>query len=166
VTGLTLLTLAVFWCASHLGLFVVLRGRLGSAEGAILKFHVGSFCIFAGLCAQVFLIADDGSATVAVGALAVHGIYSLSFLELWSLAEGGYSLQLLAALEPGPASRSRVTSFVAEIGDAKRETRIRSLESGGLIAKSDDQLTLTARGRLAVGAIAVLRNVAGYRDVG
>lgn len=164
--GLTLLTLAVVWCASHLGLFVVLRGRLASAEAAILKFHVGSFCIFAGLCVPVFLIADDVSPTVAVGALAVHGIYSLSFLELWSLAEGGYSLQLLSALELGPASRSGVTSFVAEIGDAKREARIRSLEAARLIATSDGRLTLTARGRLAAGAIAILRKIAGFREAG
>jgi hypothetical protein len=166
VTGFLLLAIAFLWCGGHLVLFVVLRKRFGSTEGAILKFQVASFCALVGICLAVLLISADVSFTGAVGAIAIHGIYSLSFLELWSLAEGGYSLQLLSALDSGPVSRSSVIDFVAEIGDAKREARIRSLKAAGLITTSDRQLNLTGRGRLAAGAVAVLRKIAGFREPG
>src|SRR5271170_8479003 len=64
-------------------------------EFGIFALHVASFL---GLLAAVALRPTNGPGLAApriVLGMSLHGIYSLSFLELWSLTQGSYSLAIL-----------------------------------------------------------------------
>lgn len=90
--------------------------------------------------------------TLAAGS---HGIYSLSFLELWSLTQGSYSLTILADVASGSNSNSQARSpmMLAEIGMQKRAERQVSLRKLGLL---NNQGSLTPAGRGAALVVAFI----------
>jgi hypothetical protein len=103
--GSILLCLGAVWCLAHLGIFVIVRGGTSVAsERGIFRFHVASFAALAILLAA--FVAAGASIGTSAGALALHGIYSLSFLELWSLSEGGFSVTGLLRLSRKPLPRA------------------------------------------------------------
>jgi hypothetical protein len=159
-----LLCLAAVWCLGHLTTFVILRGRrfVGSERG-ILRFHVASFAALA-IIVGLF-VAVGAPIGTGVGALSLHGIYSLSFLELWSLSEGGFSVIALLKLSLKPVPRASLLAELGTIGQRKKDDRLQKLISGGLIS-GDATLTLTERGRWAAKAVRLLRWIANFRDVG
>lgn len=80
-------------------------------------------------------------------AAALHGIYSLSFLELWSLTQGSYSLGILAHVSKAgghatPADLGRLQS----VGQSKQSSRQADLGRMGLVRPDG---TRTLAGRLA-----------------
>jgi hypothetical protein len=89
----------------HLILFFGLFKRLERfrLERNIFLYHLISFV---GFCFLQLLFAPPLTASnawlsyIAFG-ICIHGIYSLSFLELWSLTQGSYSLRILAAIKSG-----------------------------------------------------------------
>jgi hypothetical protein len=86
--------------------------------------------------------------------LSVHGIYSLSFLELWSLAQGGYSLSVIGSIARAEADGVAPDfTGLEEIGEIKQRDRIAGLEKLGLIARSDCSIALTSRGRIAAALL-------------
>ncbi len=148
-----LLLLALIWCAAQLALFVTLRVlRPVRSEGAIFLLHVAAFVGFTLVAAASYVLWPDISATVAVGAVSLNAIYCLSFLELWSLAEGGYSIGMLKSLKQRPQAREQMAEAAAAVGDRKRENRIQALQDLALVSDEAGTFTLTPRGRLvAVG---------------
>jgi hypothetical protein len=159
-----LLRLGAVWCLAHLSAFVIMRGEtLVASERGIFRFHVASFVALAILIA-VFVAAGASIGTGA-GALSLHGIYSLSFLELWSLSEGGFSVTALLRLSRKPLPRVSLLTELGAIGQRKKDDRLRKLVSGGLIS-GDAILTLTERGRRAANAVRLLRSIANFKDVG
>ncbi len=89
------------YLALHFLLYVlVLRGRpLVQSERGIFLYHFGSAAVFTlvAFCLAVSYFSDAAIA-IAIGLSALHGIYSLSFLELWTLAEGSYSMSILTGI--------------------------------------------------------------------
>lgn len=167
VRGGDLLLLALAWCGGQLALFACLRLlRPLRSEGAIFALHVAAFAAFAVLCAVSYSLYQGVTFTVAIGALALNAIYCLSFLELWSLAEGGYSIGLLKSLTGGPRARSAVAAELATVGDRKRDNRIVVLQDLGLVSSAGGTLALTPRGRPVAAAIALLRALANFRKPG
>jgi hypothetical protein len=81
----------------------------------------------------------------------LHGIYSLSFLELWSLSRGSYSLSILAAVERDPSLQSLLldTANPGAIGQQKRNARLISLQQLGLL-NQQGIITGTGHGVAAV----------------
>jgi hypothetical protein len=103
----------------------------------------------------------------AVAALALQGIYSLSFLEVWSLAEGGYSLIILKHVEAAGLARVPVElEALHQVGASKRQLRTAALERTRLVQWHSDCLQLTPRGQrlaLAFRAITWITNQGGGR---
>ena len=159
-----LLCLGTVWCLAHFSTFVIMRGKtLLASERGIFRFHVASFAALA-IVIAVFVAAGASIGTSA-GALALHGSYSLSFLELWSLSEGGFSVTALLRLSRKPLPRASLLADLATIGQHKKDDRLRKLVSGGLIS-GDAILILTERGRWAANAVRLLRSIANFKDVG
>jgi len=159
-----LLCVAAIWRLGHVGTFVFMRGRpLVESERRIFRFHVASFATLM-IVAAIFVAAGASIAT-GVGALSLHGIYSLSFLELWSLSEGGFSVVALLKLSLKPVPRASLLAELGSIGQRKKDDRLQKLISGGLIS-GDAPLTLTERGRWAAKAVRLLRWIANFKDVG
>lgn len=79
--------------------------------------------------------------------LSAHGIYSMSFLELWSLAQGGYSLSVVASVAKAEAAGTKAEfSALEALGETKQRERLAGLERLGLVATTDGRIALTARG--------------------
>lgn len=140
------------YLVSHF-LFYVLKLRQLSqfqTERSIFLYHFASAFIFS-VAAIVICITMPNEATIAtaIGLVIIHGIYSTSFLELWSLAQGGYSIAILTGLDSG-AELAREDLIIAftRIGDAKKSNRLSTLVNSSLIQQSDDSWFLTGRGRL------------------
>lgn len=154
---------ALVWCALHLTLFLALRRSLRS-EWAIFGFHLVSFVTFA-VIAFTLLLWGDVPIIVAGGVLALHGIYSLSFLELWSLAQGGYSLSILQVLAAGGATRQELAQRFARLGDVKKRERLAALQHGGLIVRSSP-FAPTRSGRALATVIGTFRGLANCQSAG
>jgi hypothetical protein len=146
------------YLALHFLLYVlVLRGRpLVQSERGIFLYHFGSAAVFtlAALCLAVTYFSDAAIA-IAVGLSALHGIYSLSFLELWTLAEGSYSMSILTGIaSQGTLSRDALIDAFARIGDAKKSDRLSVLLNLSLGRRDGTYWRLSARGQL----LAILLN--------
>jgi hypothetical protein len=91
---------------------------------------------------------DSGGFALDGLAVGLHGIYSLSFLELWSLTEGSYSLSLLMRIN---SSETGITveqlSGLKNIGTTKLAARHESLRRLGLVS-DDPVFALTCQGRV------------------
>ncbi len=144
--------------AINLALYIALRRRitwLTSEQGILLYQALSSVVLVVVGFAVVSL---DPSVQVMAGlvaATALHGIYSLSFLELWSLAEGSYSLSILEHIEQATRQAQAVdVNGLESLGGSKKEQRLGSLERLGLIRGTADQVTLTRRGRRVARVLA------------
>jgi hypothetical protein len=157
---------AVAWCAVHFVIFLVQRGTCAlNRERVIFLFHAIPFALFLMLLVAA-LAAGWLPFDHAAGALSVHGIYSLTFLEFWSLAQGGYTVSLLRLLLAGPMTEAEVLHELRLIGEKKRQDRLLALQDRNLIRRIDDSVVLTKRGRLAARVVLLLRWLANMRDAG
>ena len=151
------------WCALHFA--ICLLARLES-ERDIFVFHALSFLALA-IVLTAWKIFGSISILSAEGSLFLHGIYSLSFLELWSLSQGSYSLGILDSVSrTGHTGRSGLLAQMAKVGTDKKMDRISALSGIGLLSIKNNQASLSTKGRLAAAAIGTLRALAGIRDVG
>jgi hypothetical protein len=148
-----------------LALYTTLRRRITwlTSERGILLYQALSFILL--IVVGFIALSMDPSAQVMaslVAATALHGIYSLSFLELWSLAEGSYSLSILEHIEQTTRRGEALDmSRLEGLGGAKREQRLGSLERLGLVCDTVDQITLTHRGRRVSCLLASVARSAG-----
>ena len=144
-----LLAIAAYLAAHFAAYVVVLRHQAGlRSEKGIFLYHFAS-AVFAGLAGAVFAVfePDRFGLSGLVLVLSLHGIYSVSFLELWSLAQGGYSLSILASVAQAKASGTEPDVLaLAAIGEAKQGDRLAVLEKLGLVARKDERIALTGRG--------------------
>ena len=121
------------YLAMHLAAYaLILRHRASlCTERGIFLYHAGS-AVLVGLAGLFFAVVDPAGfgAPGFVFVLSAHGIYSLSFLELWSLAEGGYSLHIIASIARAQVAGT-VPDFVrqAQIGDEKQRDRLAGLKN-------------------------------------
>jgi hypothetical protein len=88
-----MLTAFAVYLIAHLAAYVAWLRRLAllRTEKGIFLYHFVS-AVITGLAAIAAAFIDPAGFGFAgfVIVLSAHGIYSLSFLELWSLAQGGY----------------------------------------------------------------------------
>jgi hypothetical protein len=134
--------------------FAILRDRGGlDSERAIFLYHFASATILIGAFG-IWVLASSNSDkwTWFVCVLMLHGIYSLSFLELWALADDSYSLAIMQIIGRGSsaAGLERMQELEA-VGVRKRAARLHTLLAIGLVREGcHGSLTLTAAGRAAV----------------
>jgi len=137
-------------------------------ERVIFVYHCGSFAILLiGMLLVSVLIPSRNALPGCLSGLAVHAIYSMSFLEAWSLSQISYSIAILDAIETTPnLTREAAGQTFAATGSAKKASRLAALQRLGLIAVVGDRATLTLSGRIAVSALVTLRRIANLRDTG
>lgn len=143
------LAIATYLAVHFAGYVLVLRNRAGlRSEKGIFLYHLAS-AVLAGLAALAFAVLEPDAFGFAgvVLVLSLHGIYSVSFLELWSLAQGGYSLSILAGVLQAEASGKEPDfAGLAAIGRAKQAGRVAALERLGLVSGTEGRIALTAHG--------------------
>ena len=152
------------------GYFLYLRRRLmQDAEGAVLKYHVVSFCLTAAICGALAVSMDRDGFAAWVAAVCLHAIFSMSFLELWSVSEGSFFLAVmdrLVAWRKTGGGQPFDVSPLAEIGRRKRINRLDALLGKGWIAEKNGMLSLTGTGRAVAGAFNLLRWIMHVRKSG
>ena len=122
-------------------------GRLAT-EKAILKYHLFSACaltIIAVSC--IAILPGDEVIAIAVGVVFAHGIYSLTFLELWTLSQISYTRDMLLKARDAELNAG-ATEDLARIGDRKRIERLEALSRTGLIRREHGRWAHGPLGRL------------------
>ena len=142
--------------------FLVLRRtRSFTSERGVFLLHVASMGLFTLVTLVCWLVWPVGGITAAfaIGTIMLHGIYSLSFLEVWSLTEGGYSLQIMRAIGESEAAGQPIdVAALEQIGRGKQGSRTGSLEALGWIVRANGLLHLTPRGRMVSAFLYGLRS--------
>lgn len=159
------LIFACVWCALHFGAYLALRraGRLG-AEHSIFWFHLLPFGVFSVGTFVIWALTDMGFST-ALGAIAILCIYSLSFLEAWSLSEGSYSLSILNAIRRKEiVTADQAIAELSRIGEQKKRDRLIALQRLGLLKGDEAGFVLTEAGIRAAAALKLIRWLVNYRD--
>lgn len=146
---------------AHFAAYVLVVRRLDTfrTERGIFFYHIVSAisaCLVAAIAAYIDLEGFGLEEFVII--FSVHGIYSLSFLEVWSLSQGGYSLSILAEVErANSAGTDPDFSTLVNIGHSKQVDRISGLDKLSLVNVSDSRLNLTPRGVLPAKLLYKLR---------
>jgi hypothetical protein len=161
---------ALVWLACHFLIYVaVLRNMpLFQTERGIFLYHLTSAVIFVAAALVILLIRRDGEAfSVACALVAAHGIYSISFLELWSLAQGSYSLSIMGqgGSDRVPSRAELVDSF-SRIGIAKKADRLSGLEGSQLIRLDGNHWKLTGSGAIVASMLRSLLWLANIKERG
>ncbi|MCE7527853.1 hypothetical protein [Polynucleobacter sp. IMCC 30228] len=81
--------------------------------------------------------------------ISLYGIYAISFLEFWSLAQGGYSLSIIEEIRIAEYEyRKPDINKLATIGKIKFTNRIQSLLNKKILLEEKGNFELTPKGRL------------------
>jgi hypothetical protein len=144
----------------HALLYVlVLRDRpLFQSERGIFLYHFVSAALLALVAfAAAIIHFSDAALAIATGLVAIHCIYSISFLELWSLAEGSYSMSILTGIaSQGTLSRNALIEAFARIGDTKKGDRLSVLSKLSLAHRDNARWRLSPRGRVVATLVNTL----------
>ncbi|MEH2483551.1 hypothetical protein V1282_006908 [Nitrobacteraceae bacterium AZCC 2146] len=161
---------ALVWLACHFLIYVaVLRNMpLFQTERGIFLYHLTSTAIFVGAALLIFLIRRDSEAfAVACALVAGHGIYSISFLELWSLAQGSYSLSIMGQGRSDKApSRAELVDSFSRIGNAKKADRLSGLQGSNLIRLDGNHWKLNGSGATVASVLRRLLWLANIKERG
>jgi hypothetical protein len=170
LTALSWVELVLVYLALHLALYVLkLRdARAFSQESTIFAYHFWSAATVSALGVLGWLVAPSPeSAAVAAAAISAHGIYSTSFLELWSLSEGGYSLSILRLLTHAKAAGRVVElNVLHDIGARKKGNRVQGLLKLRLAKQHENQFELTMFGRGVAALFGGIAWAANLRELG
>lgn len=155
-----------YFCVHFLLYAVWFRNlKLFATEKGIFFYHsvsaasTGSAILFAAM----FELGDLRLAH-AVIFISLHCIYSLSFLELWALADGGYSLSILDCIDTNHGHREdKLLDELAKLGTIKKQSRIADLLRLGLIEQRDEQFSLTPAGRRTASLLRTIVRIANVR---
>ena len=153
--------------AIHACLYVLwLRRRVWfGQERGILLCHAVSFTLLTfGLVAYILQIDRDW--LTGAGALCLHGIYSLSFLELWALSEGGFSLAILRVVESQRTSPTDIEEAFTALADQKRNGRLQGLVGLRMADEEGETFRATRMGRIAAIVLRVVRQLNNLERTG
>jgi hypothetical protein len=152
--------------AVHLLLyFAVFRYfRVFTGERMILAYHGLAFAIVFVVVLSAFAGGTVGFAA-ACGLLALQFIYNISFLELWSLAQGSYSLQILMRVSRQTSvSREQILATCEAIGAEKKRHRLDNLLTFKLATRTaDGRIALAPAGATVVGVLRATMRFASIR---
>ena len=114
----------VAYLSAHFLLYaLVFRNlRFFYQEKNIFLYHAISFFSLSAAGAGL-LVWEPAALGRVIAAVSLHGIYSLSFLELWALSDGGYSLRILDQIDqPGAAADFKSLEV---LGASKKKYRLK-----------------------------------------
>lgn len=169
-TALTYFLYGLGYVAVHFAAYTLFFRKQGylRSEKRIFLFHFISTCLVAGaITVSVLALDAPEPLSVIVGVVAMHGIYSLSFLGMWSLSQISYSFSILTVVGNGGVMRpAAIIEEMSKVGDAKKTDRLGSLSTLGLIRRNGDTLGLTPRGHTIAIFLRTLQWLTNLKDTG
>ncbi len=161
---------SLFYLMLHLVAYTVFfRHRaVFRTERGIFLLHAVSASLLT--LAAFALAIDQGLRTALLAAVAsgaAHGIYSMSFLELWSLSQGSYSFLILHAIQSRqPALERDMLAELGAVGDGKKDQRLQSLARLQLLDMDGETVRLTHRGRRVAASLRSIQRIANLSETG
>ena len=156
------------YLAVHLVLYFAVLRHLPAfrSERTIFLYHaLSAIGVSLVVLATLFAPGSDVDLVWVIGVIALHGVYSTTFLEVWSLAEGGYSLQILEHLERAERlGQTPDAKALQAIGIAKQGNRLDGLASIGLVRQEAGRVSLTGTGRVVASSFALLAWLTNVQD--
>lgn len=133
-------------------------------ERTIFLYHAGPVLLWGLILVGFFL----GEPTIerlemVVFMACLHGIYSITFLEFWSLAQGGYSLTILQKIS---RDKDCDFSFFRNVGSAKQENRLDGLLGLGLVRINNNRLALTSKGYIVATCFSLVARIVNLQEEG
>jgi hypothetical protein len=148
--------------------FILRHHSYFQTEKGIFLYHLISAILSVLVSVVIVLVRRDGEAfSIACTLVAAHGIYSISFLELWSLAQGSYSLSIMGqgASDRGHSRAELLQSF-SRIGNAKKADRLSALEGSQLIRLDGNHWKLSGSGAIVATILRSLLWLANIKGRG
>jgi hypothetical protein len=156
------------YIAVHLALyFAVLRHihAFGSERTIFLYHAISAVGVTLVALASLFVPGSGVDLEWAIAVIAMHGIYSTTFLEVWSLAQGGYSLLILEHMKRAELGGKKPDVEVLRgIGASKLGNRLTALAEAGLVRQDGERVSLTAAGKVVASFFALLAWITQTRD--
>lgn len=143
------LLISISYVGLHFAAYILVGRHCRSLHGerGIFLYHALSYVV-ALLVAGLNGVRQPWNDTLVLALLltGLHGIYSLSFLELWSLTQGSYSLGILDRIErTGGSARATELASLQAVGTGKQHDRTGDLARLGLL-RSNGELSPAGRG--------------------
>src|SRR5258708_5180991 len=141
--GPDLLVVATIYLGGHFLLYALALRKLRAmaSESAVFLYHTVPFLLSS---IAALRLAPEGGIIYPFIAIGLHGLYSLSFLEIWSLTEGSFSLSILREIQRASASGTDADlRLLTTIGSRKLYGRLEALLKFGLVTQRGDQLGLS-----------------------
>lgn len=156
------------WVLLHFALYVLVLRQHNAfqRERVIFLYHLLPAIGVTVLVGGILLIWPTSSNFLkAVSVLALQGCYSLTFLELWSLSQIGYSIDILMRCD---TARARNRSFDAtefeRVGAGKKAERLEGLLRLGLATPGVRGYRLSRSGKVLAGCLQVIRSLSSHRE--
>ena len=162
--GLAIMLLIYF--GLHFGLYSIFfrHKEWFCSEKGVFAYHFIPACvvIFASVWGLMLGYITPSAVGICVSA---QGVYSISFLELWSLTQGGYSIAILLEIQRAEIEGNSVDGeILSSIGAGKQTGRLQNLSDLGLVSSVDGKIfQLTTIGRLVSFVPGFFAFVAGTR---
>lgn len=138
----------IAWLAIHFTLYTLWARHTAALkqEKGIFLYHAVSYALLTAALATAGLLGGlDRTGTATGFAAGLHGIYSLSFLESWSLTQGSYSLAILDRIErSGGGATAGELAGLQQVGTRKRQLRADDVGRLGLV-RPDGSLSTAGR---------------------
>lgn len=151
----------------HISLYILIGRNICRlrTEFGIFLFHLSSFLLL-GIISIFVLIGNQNILILLLGILSLHGIYSISFLELWSLSQGSYSIKILELSPITLATNSNKLDILESLGDTKFIDRVESLQKIYLLHSDNDTLKVTCFGRIVAKILLTFARIANISNRG
>jgi hypothetical protein len=160
--------LSLAWIVGHLILFLAVFRRRHAffSEKRIFLYHLISATLLTVVLAAM-AAADRGGWTELLGSVSLHGIYSLTSLEAWALADGGISGRILSRLARAEGAQSRLDlQWTVVYAGRKKRHRLQSVRTLGLVNADDGALSLSLLGWIVVTGFLLLCWLTNTRRIG
>lgn len=146
--------------------FAVLRQHdtFRRERGIFLYHAVSAVLVTLAVLGQFVLTPTFESLATVCAVVCLHGIYSMSFLEVWSLSQGSYSLRIMRHVDAIGAGVPLDTAMLEEAGVSHRTQRLDGLAALGIAQQHGETLALTAFGSLVASALASIAWLANVRQ--
>lgn len=166
---MTVLVIGLAWIVVHFLIYItrLRQSDAASTEAGILRLHAFSFVGLAvlGLVVSITIGPDDAFAGF-IAAVSLHAVYSISFLEAWSVTEGSFVFHTLSRIDRA-GDKPLDLSDLETVGASKRSSRLRGLETLGLVsAAGNGNYHLTKRGRVVCTVTELLASLTNVRQGG
>jgi len=119
------------------------------SEKGIFLYHLIPGLLITAITIYLWFILKNTVLADLILCISLYGIYAISFLELWSLAQGGYSLSIIEEIRIAEFEcRKPDINKLVSIGKIKFTNRIQSLLNKKILLEEKGNFELTSKGRL------------------